>query len=152
MIGSRANRPEVAVYGNKDVARYVNGFAPGTIFAIANAVVVFRFAENVETIRPQGRREWINRTHRPRHMRRARKWAELKELSEAQLIAEHDNLVKDGHVVVGINYYLEEIRHRRQSRVAANMESATKTIRWLTIVITGLTVINAAAAIVNLVH
>ena len=40
----------------------------------------------------------------------ARTWAELKNLSEDELIAEHDDLA--GHTDVGLNFYLEELRYR----------------------------------------
>ena len=54
----------------------------------------------------------------------ARTWAELKNLSEDELIAEHDDLA--GHTDVGLNFYLEELRYRHHARVASKLEGFTK--------------------------
>ena len=77
----------------------------------------------------------------------ARTWAELKNLSEDELIAEHDDLA--GHTDVGLNFYLEELRYRHHARVASKLEGFTKWILWLTVVVTLATVVNVAVAIVH---
>ena len=70
----------------------------------------------------------------------ARTWAELKNLSEDELIAEHDDLA--GHTDVGLNFYLEELRYRHHARVASKLEGFTK---WILLA----TVVNVAVAIAH---
>ena len=77
----------------------------------------------------------------------AHKWAALKELSDDELIAEHDAVA--GYMQIGPPYYLDELRYRQQSRVASKLEGFTKWIFWLTVVVTLTTVANIAVAIAH---
>ena len=70
----------------------------------------------------------------------ARSLADLRALSEDELISQHDEQAKN--TVVGIQYYLDELRYREQSRVAANVENFTRCILWLTVVVVIATVVN----------
>lgn len=70
----------------------------------------------------------------------ARSLADLRALSEDELIAQHDEQAKN--TVVGIQYYLDELRYREQSRIAANVEKFTRCILWLTVVVVIATVVN----------
>ena len=76
-------------------------------------------------------------------------WAELANISDEQLISAHDQSVS--MTAVGIEYYLEEIRHRRQARIAASVEKLTKRILWLTVCVTVLTLFNVGVTVVNFV-
>ena len=75
----------------------------------------------------------------------ARTLRELTSLSEDKLIDDHDALAKN--TVVGISYYLEELRYRRQSRTNSALEKLTKRIYWLTVVVTVATIFNVGVAI-----
>ena len=75
-------------------------------------------------------------------------FAELTSPSEKDLIAEHDQLIE--HVKTDVNYYLEELRHRRmerlvkeQSHIAAKMERLTHWIAAMTCVVTVATIVTA---------
>ena len=68
--------------------------------------------------------------------------AELRELSDEQLIEEHDRAT--ANVVVGISYYLDEIHRREVDRQQRQMLRLT----W---VVTVLTVINVAAVVVSVI-
>ena len=46
----------------------------------------------------------------------AHKWADLKELSDDELIAEHDAVAEN--TAVGAQHYLDELRYRQQACVA----------------------------------
>lgn len=78
-------------------------------------------------------------------MSRRYKWADLESLTEEQLIAAHDEKAKN--TVVGLSYFLDEVRHRRQSRVAASVEKLTRWIFWLTVFVALLTLLNVGIAI-----
>ena len=66
--------------------------------------------------------------------------AELKELSDKELTALFDGVSRG--VMTSVDFYLAEIRHREQTRIAQNMERFTKQIRWLTIIILVATIVN----------
>ena len=73
--------------------------------------------------------------------------SELKNLSDEQLVRGHDDQARG--TVVGVNYYLAELRHRDlkrlaegQQRSAEKMEKLTRRITWLTVLIAALTVVN----------
>lgn len=66
--------------------------------------------------------------------------AELKKLSDAELIRQHDE--EATHTVVGTAYYVDELRYRQQARL-------TRVMLWLTIVITVLTGIVTIATLHN---
>ena len=70
----------------------------------------------------------------------ARSWAALQRLSDDGLVAEHDELAKETQI--GTAYYLDELRYRRQERVASRVEKATRVILWLTVVVTVATIVN----------
>ena len=76
-------------------------------------------------------------------------WAELTSLSDEQLIGAYDESVNA--TAVGTEYYLEEIRHRRQAHIAASVEKLTNRILWLTVCVTLLTLINLGVTVVNFV-
>ena len=76
------------------------------------------------------------------------KWADLKNLSDDELIAEYD--VRAKHTGVGTQFYADELRYREQSRVAGKLEKFTRQIFWLTVVVTLATVVNIAVAIKDL--
>ena len=76
-------------------------------------------------------------------------WSELASISDEQLISAYNQSVSS--TAVGIEYYLEEIRHRRQTRVAASVEKLTNRILWLTVCVTVLTVFNVGVTVVNFV-
>jgi hypothetical protein len=67
--------------------------------------------------------------------------SELRELSDEQLVEEHDRTATN--TVVGISYYLDEIERRRIDRQQQQMLRLT----W---VVTVLTVVNVVAVIVSL--
>ena len=78
-------------------------------------------------------------------------FAELTRLSENDLIAKHDQMVE--HVETDVNYYLEELRHRRmerlvkeQSHIAAKMERFTKWVAAMTCVVTVATIFTAVVS------
>ena len=64
--------------------------------------------------------------------------SELKK-SDDEIIREHDAMMASG-MKVGLDYFVAEIYHRRQARIEHR-------ILWLTIVITGLTLVNVVVAI-----
>ena len=70
------------------------------------------------------------------------KWAELKKMSDEELIARHDRIAK--RTTIGTGYYVDELRYREQSRVSAQVEKYTRHIFWLTLVVTLATIINVA--------
>ncbi len=69
--------------------------------------------------------------------------AELKKLSDAELIRQHDEQAK--HTVVGTAYYVDELRYRQQARL-------TRVMLWLTIVITVLTGVVTIATLHNVLR
>jgi transcription termination factor Rho len=77
----------------------------------------------------------------PSHPASAKSVTELRELSDDELIAQHDQLAPNAGV--GVGYYLEELARRR-------LERQTKTLVLLTAAITLLTVVNVVAVIVSL--
>jgi hypothetical protein len=66
--------------------------------------------------------------------------ATLKKLTLDELIVEHDKSA--AHTMVGVQYYLDEIRDRSQSEFADRMEALTKQMKLFTIVATAATVIS----------
>lgn len=58
---------------------------------------------------------------------------ELRKISKKELIKKHDDKAKN--TIVGINYFLDEL-HRR------NLENHTKSMRYMTVVITATTILN----------
>ena len=66
-------------------------------------------------------------------------WAELKELSNDELIRKHDKLAV---MTVRIEYYLEELRYRSHLSVSNRIEKLTWVITGLTVVVTVATLYN----------
>ncbi|MHC4872691.1 MAG: hypothetical protein ACYTFY_12685 [Planctomycetota bacterium] len=70
----------------------------------------------------------------------AKSWEDLKLLSDEELIKDYD--LRADKTIVGINYYLEELRHRDIDRQTSAMLEYTKEIKYMTIVVTIATIIN----------
>jgi hypothetical protein len=77
------------------------------------------------------------------HPASAKSIAELRSLSDAELIEQHDILAGDAGGGVGVNYYLAELERRRAGRQAHQMLALT----W---VVAALTVVNVVAVIISL--
>ena len=71
-----------------------------------------------------------------------RKIEELRAATDAELIAEHDNLA--GHTSVGTDYYTEELRHRDTER----MLKASHRLAVVGIVLTSVNAVVAVLAVV----
>lgn len=79
-------------------------------------------------------------------------WKELKALSDEQLVEAHDWQAQN--IATNVNYYLAELRHRDQRKIAESQQRIaeevlrlTERITFLTKVIVTLTVVNVAVAI-----
>lgn len=68
--------------------------------------------------------------------------SELENLSDEELLAQHD--IRAENTVMGISYFLDEIRSRKQAKTNKIMERITKRIYVLTIVVTLATLVNLA--------
>ena len=86
----------------------------------------------------------------------ARKWQDIRSLTDEELIAAHDG--KAATTGVGIQYYLDELRYRsqtriveEQSRIAARMERFTQYIFWLTVIVTIATLGNIVMIILGII-
>ena len=82
----------------------------------------------------------------------ARPLAELRTLPSGQLIAEHDEAAARSEA--NVNYYLAELALRDQARQTRAMLGYTKTmarytntIKWLTWVVAGATIVNVLVTI-----
>ncbi|OGP68419.1 MAG: hypothetical protein A2W27_11025 [Deltaproteobacteria bacterium RBG_16_44_11] len=73
---------------------------------------------------------------------------ELQELSDDQLISEHDALAQS--TVMGINYYRDELNRRGQNRQTEAMLLYTRRLLWLTVFVAILTVVNVVAILIPL--
>jgi hypothetical protein len=67
---------------------------------------------------------------------------DLRAMSDEQIIALHDADAKS--TVVGVNYFLEELARREARRNANAVQQDTSTMKWLTIAITVMTLVNTA--------
>ena len=76
------------------------------------------------------------------------KYAELRRLSEEDLIRRHDAATEN--VGVGLNYFIEELARRRVERQAAAVENMTATIVRLTKFIAVLTALATLSTLANL--
>ena len=76
-----------------------------------------------------------------------RKWNELTELSDSELIAEHDIKAKD--VDVSTQYYVDELRYRKQERVAAQQGQVASQVEKLTWWIAVMTFVVTIATLIN---
>jgi CHASE3 domain sensor protein len=74
--------------------------------------------------------------------------AQLRAMSDAELIATHDALARN--TSVGINYYLDEIERRERERAAKESQKLARAAFVVSIVGTILSVIATVAAVVAL--
>ncbi len=65
----------------------------------------------------------------------------LKKLSKEELIKEHDSHANS--TMVGVGYYLDELRYREQNEFADKIEVLTKQMKLFTIVASVATVVSA---------
>ena len=70
----------------------------------------------------------------------AEKWADLKKLSDPEIIAKYD--AQAPNTGVGTGHYEAELRDRHQSRIAARVKMLTWLILWLTLVVTLATIVS----------
>ena len=84
-------------------------------------------------------------------------YLQMTSLSDDELISAHDSSA--GDVAMGTQYFLDELRHRRhtrivdkQGRVATSVERFTRRLFWLTVFIGITTAINVSVAIYVLVR
>ena len=66
---------------------------------------------------------------------------EIRSLSDEELFEMFASTGVD--TVAGVEFFLAELRHREQTKIAQNMERFTKQIRWLTVIILIATVVNS---------
>jgi hypothetical protein len=78
----------------------------------------------------------------------SRSIAELRATSDEKLIEEHDS--KAPNTVVGVDYYLQELRRRDAARQGDRMERLTIAIAAMTAVVTIATLVNVAVFIASL--
>ncbi len=71
---------------------------------------------------------------------RAPKIAELRRMSDDELIAEHDKIAPSTDP--GVQYYIDELARRNQSRQTETMVKYTRLIGWLTFAVTIFTIVN----------
>lgn len=71
---------------------------------------------------------------------------DLRDASDDELIQRHDDLAP--RTVASARYYLDELSRRDQARATQEMLNSTTAIHRLTWAITGLTIVNVAAAII----
>ncbi len=64
--------------------------------------------------------------------------AELKKLTSEQIIEKHDGAA--AHTMVGVQYYLDELRYREQSKI-------TDQIWWFTLVVTVATLVGTILSV-----
>ena len=74
--------------------------------------------------------------------------AELRKLSDDDLISRHDRLAQSTQL--GLGYYLDELNRRAQDHQTDRMVSLTRWITILTVVVTVATIANAVIAIIML--
>ena len=83
-------------------------------------------------------------------------WQKIRSLSDEELIAAHDK--EAATTGVGIQFYLDELRYRsqtriveEQSRIAARVQRFTKHLFWLTVAITIATLINLFIVVLDVI-
>ena len=77
----------------------------------------------------------------------APKLDELKKLDDAAIIAAHDNAASS--TVVGVRYFLDELRARENAKVSASLEKLTKRMYLMTLVIMAATIVNVAVYLLD---
>ena len=92
--------------------------------------------------------------HRLRSRPMANDLASLRNMSDAELVEQHDRAAVNASI--GVTYYLDELARRDTTRSEARIEAMTKKVgeltekvKSLTVVITVLTAINTVAAVVG---
>lgn len=73
-------------------------------------------------------------------------YRELLEMSDDELIANHDTIVTTQSIGVGLNYYLEALRHKSQEQQNNRMVRYTLWITIMTAIVTVATILNAVLA------
>ena len=73
---------------------------------------------------------------------------QLASLSDQDLVDRYDAAAQ--HTVVGTGFYLDELNRRAQARQSAAILDLTRQVRNLTVIITLLTIINAALVAVTI--
>jgi len=73
---------------------------------------------------------------------------ELQEMSDEQIVTEHDRLAQE--TSIGIKYFLHEVERRAQNRQTEAMLLYARRMSKLTVLITILTVVNVIAVLVPL--
>ena len=79
-------------------------------------------------------------------MSMAKTLKELRGMTRGQLVASHDEQARD--TVIGLNYYLREIERRDRDGQTRAILRCTSQMRWMTVAIMTLTLLNTAAALV----
>lgn len=77
-------------------------------------------------------------------------YGELKALTDDQLVEIFDR--DRQNIVVGKQWYLDELTRRRADRASDAMVRLTKQLAWLTVVIAVLTALGAAASVIAAVR
>jgi len=72
-------------------------------------------------------------------------WADLRTKSDEELVAEHDRLAKT--TVDSLDYFLDELARRENSRQYARIEALTNQMRWLTVAIGIMTLVVTVATV-----
>ena len=70
--------------------------------------------------------------------------SELRQMTDEQLIATHDGLAPD--VLVGLQYYIDELSRRNQSKQTEAMLRYTRWIAGMTFIVTLATIVNVGIA------
>ena len=69
-------------------------------------------------------------------------------MSDDELIARYDSISE--HTGVGTQFYLDELVRRESTRTSRRMVELTVQIRWLTVAVTGATIVALAISVVAL--
>ena len=67
---------------------------------------------------------------------------ELRALSDGDLVKRHDQIAQ--HTGVGKEYFINELARREQNRSADAVRQDTRSIKWFTVAIAGMTFVNAS--------
>jgi hypothetical protein len=78
--------------------------------------------------------------------------ADVQNMSDEELIKQHDTIATSHYVVVGLDYFLDEIKRRESSRQQNTMLAYTRQIRVMTIIMTIATIVNVLVAAIRLSH
>jgi hypothetical protein len=78
--------------------------------------------------------------------------AQLQTLPDEELIKQHDAIIATHNIVVGVQYFLDELRRRESSRQQETMLAYTRQIRVMTVIVTVATIVNVLVAVALLYH